>query len=719
MIGLGDQSDRKLHSKIHVVFSLAVLAPSWLIWAKYCNDWYRDPGRFSGYLLAVGIGIFVTLVLTLVLFLVFRWLTKLPALPFASIISAVLLFEYQLFLLPLWGRLLVALWVLLLCGGFGTFLFLHFTDTFKGKRHLIISLVCASGLIFTFVKSLQPGASPHPLNWQYAINSALGPEDLPDPLAHSNQIQSIVAYGPDEDGPFHTEPRDGAKYIKGWEGFAGKDRTAYWGFGPDALPLSGTLFLPEGAGPFPVVALVHGNNKMSTPSDKGYEYLADHLCRRGFVVVNMNQNFFNATWTDLIGGLWGDHLARGWLVLESLDALTKWSATQDHPLYGLLDPQKVFLLGHSRGGEAVAIAAAMSKMPTAPHDGIISSNYDFDIHGVIALASVTRHYLPNGKPLSLDGVNLMAIQGLADADIVSFDGQQQYQRTFISHDAPGIKCAFGILDGNHSQFNSVWKKDLAWPIEPFLAHERVMARDAQERVAKLLVTSFVELIGHNDKTFLPWLIDPVILAKAVPESPILAQHEIASRQSWLDFGFDLNLTKGNTGVRLHSKNLSHWHETMADDRPVICLGWEAVTEGEPPIFILDVQPGLYEGDDLILDLAEGTHSNNARPLTTMEPMDFSIRLTDEQGVSVMVDFSRFGSICPAGKPGVLRKSPFTNGINDEAIFQSFRLPLDKIGNSAPRFDSSRLARVALIFDKGQGNLILGDIGLGASDKLVF
>ena len=40
----------------------------------------------------------------------------------------------------------------------------------------------------------------------------------------------------------------------------------------------------EGAGPFPLVLIVHGNHDMAEFSDPGYEYLGELLASRGFIL---------------------------------------------------------------------------------------------------------------------------------------------------------------------------------------------------------------------------------------------------------------------------------------------------------------------------------------------------------------------------------------------------------------------------------------------------
>jgi hypothetical protein len=54
--------------------------------------------------------------------------------------------------------------------------------------------------------------------------------------------------------------------------------------------------------------------------------------------------------------------------------------------------------GHSRGGEAVAVAAAFNRLSHYPDDATIKFTYNFDIKSIVAIAPVDGQYQPAGKP---------------------------------------------------------------------------------------------------------------------------------------------------------------------------------------------------------------------------------------------------------------------------------------------------------------------------------
>ncbi len=187
---------------------------------------------------------------------------------------------------------------------------------------------------------------------------------------------------------------DGSLLIDGWDGPDGWARTRFWGFDAKALPLQGTVWHPEGDGPFPLVLVVHGNHSMEDFSDPGYACLGELLASRGYVFVSVDENFLNGSILDLLGGPDGgldeENDARGWLLLEHLRQWRAWNAEATSPFHSRVDLDRVALIGHSRGGEAVAVAAAFNRLPRYPDDGTLAFDYGFGIHAVAAIAPVNR-----------------------------------------------------------------------------------------------------------------------------------------------------------------------------------------------------------------------------------------------------------------------------------------------------------------------------------------
>jgi hypothetical protein len=212
------------------------------------------------------------------------------------------------------------------------------------------------------------------------------PLSAPDPGAAGPFEVKTVFYGSGSDRrrpefgqgvAIKTDPVDARpllKDFKDFKGFKAKIRKWYWGFGADRFPINGRVWYPAGPGRFPLVLVVHGNHQMEEYSDQGYAYLGELLASRGFICVSVDENFLNGSWA---GGIGKENGVRGWILLQHLAAWRKWNSTTGNPFLGKVDLDAVALIGHSRGREAVALAAAFNKLKCFPEELCQSTGSSF------------------------------------------------------------------------------------------------------------------------------------------------------------------------------------------------------------------------------------------------------------------------------------------------------------------------------------------------------
>jgi hypothetical protein len=94
--------------------------------------------------------------------------------------------------------------------------------------------------------------------------------------------------------------------------------------------------------------------------------------------------------------------------------------------------QNIALIGHSRGGEAVAIAHRFNTLSRFPDDATVVFDYGFAIRSLVAIAQVDQRY---ARRLHLDPVNFFTIHGSYDSDEPAYHGLRQMNRIALD-DAP-------------------------------------------------------------------------------------------------------------------------------------------------------------------------------------------------------------------------------------------------------------------------------------------
>lgn len=487
------------------------------------------------------------------------------------------------------------------------------------------------------------------INAANLTESKISPLQGTSPGANGNLKFSTFTYGSGKDirreefaegVTYTTESVDGRAFLDNWKKFGGWWRTRYWGFGAKELPINARVWMPEGAGPFPLVLVVHGNHVMQDFSDPGYDYLGEFLASRGMILASVDENFINSSWTDIFGGLEKENDARGWLLLEHLRVWEGWNADSAHPLSGKIDLDRIALMGHSRGGEAVGHAAMLNALDYYPDDATIKLGYHFNIRGIVAIAPVDGQYKPGGSGTKFENVDYLTIHGAQDADVTSFAGAMQYERIKFTDSAYHFKSALYISGANHGQFNTSWgDNDFGVTFKGILNLAQLMPAEEQEEVAKVFIGAFLEATLNDKKDYLPLFADARKGKKWLPESIYLNQFEDSNSQFWVNYEEDFDVKTITDGGLAKGENLSVWRESEIDMKygkkggRAVYLGWnyEKLNDGIDTLWKDGAKPMLadsvlssytirlastsFRPDStavLIFALAESTESSNPK-----------------------------------------------------------------------------------------------------------
>jgi hypothetical protein len=293
-------------------------------------------------------------------------------------------------------------------------------------------------------------------------------------------------------------------------------------------------------------------------SDPGYGYLGELLASRGFIFVSVDENFFNSSLADLADifgpGLEEENDARGWLLLEHLAQWSDWNVDPEHLFSGKVDMDRVALIGHSRGGEAVVVAAALNKLRRYPDDATLAFDYRFNIRGVIAIAPADGQYEPRGRGTPLQDVNYFTIHGSLDGDVQSFMGSSQYSRVELTHDPTGenfhFKSTLYVLDVNHGQFNTSWgRNDFGGFWGMSLDTRPIMDPEEQRLIARVYFSAFLEVVLRENRAYLPIFSDARRAAAWLPDTFYL--HDYADSLDVVVAGFDEDLDPTDAAQRAH------------------------------------------------------------------------------------------------------------------------------------------------------------------------
>ncbi len=548
-----------------------------------------------------------------------------------------------------------------------------------------------------------------------------------------------------------------------------KERKKYWGFGFDSLPINGRVWYPEGPGPFPLVLIVHGNHEMTEFSDPGYGYLGQLLASRGYILASVDENFLN-------GNIRGENDARGWMLLQHLKTWKRFNDSAGGPFQGKVDLGNIGLMGHSRGGEAVAIAAAFNKLSHYPDDATIAFDFHFGIKAVVAIAPVDGQYNPANRPTPLDNVDYLVIHGSHDGDVSAFSGLRQYARIRFNDGAPHFKAAVWMYRANHGQWNTVWGSGDGGRDSPrFLDLRGLIPAEQQRQMAKVYLSAFLEatLKGHSE--YLPLFRDHRVIGGWLPKTIYVTRFMDSGFHALATYDEDVDVATGTApGVTIRAESLATWREGVLPLRSrnpdeghyAVWLGWnnriagpDTMQTGAPAWYSMSVgdslasawQIGSRTALEFSLSPTKGIPEPREAPKDTTSkdstkkaakrapkpppvprkvptaadslPIQLSIELTDSKGTTVRLPLSGYGVTRPPIEVTVLKrrgqdKANFASLA--ELVPQTYVIPLTDFIAAAPAFDPSRLARIRWVFDGTRaGTVVLTDVGLSNIDPLFF
>lgn len=626
------------------------------------------------------------------------------------------------------------------------------------KRNLFSSLfllIVFIGVGYIFYVLSNSGSDPYEKETPLAFadeSGALLPEvSFTNPAAVGSYAVRTFTYGSGTDEQreafstgitFKTNAVDGTWLIPDWEGKKKKWRERYWGFGAENFPLNGRVYMPEGDGPFPLTLIVHGNHSMIDYSDDGYGYLGNLLASRGIIAVSVDENFLNGHWS---GDFRGKEMpARAWLLLKHLEQWRNWNGEVGHELSQKVDMDNIMLVGHSRGGEAVSIAAAYNPLPYFPDQAKEKFDFNFNIKGVVALAPTDYRY---NRKIVLNNINFLSIQGSYDADEVSFWGMRPYRRLKFTDSISRFKSGVYVHHANHGQFNSTWgNSDFGAPSKWLLNLEPLLKEAEQQEAAKVFISAFAEATLKDNQAYRSIFKNVATAKEWLPVEHYLTSFESSDFYTITDFEEDIDITTAIDSTKIQATNIALWKEENLPTRDegsqennVVILGWDnenATNSSEKGMYELTLSADdsipFSTNSSLQFTLGAGNHewldvnltdeqkeAKNDDDKREVHQLDFTVQLTDDNGQTRALKVSEIKGIT---KPLKTRFTKFKFldedmiGNDWEVQLQTYHFPMKTFSNTNPEFNVESISSIKFIFDQTDyGVVVLDEIGVSVED----
>lgn len=543
-----------------------------------------------------------------------------------------------------------------------------------------------------------------------------------DPSQQGNYKVKQLSYGSGNDKQrkeyssdisIRTSTVDVSSFFNNLSGIKKLLRKLYWGFSTTNYPLNGKVWYPEEQGSFPLILMVHGNHLMSDYSESGYDYLGSLLASRGYIFVSVDENFLNESWLDDFNKT--ETYTRAWILLKHLEKWKNWNSSNDNIFYEKVDLDNIVLIGHSRGGDAVATAAIMNNSK--------DSNFNFSIKGIIQIAPGDYYTTNNNISKNLNNINYLVLHGGFDSDIYCFTGAKTYNRVAFTDGNYHFKSSLFIYKANHSQFNSIWgRKDDRAPVSWFLNLKPIMPEEMQMKIAQLYISSFVEATLKEKYEYIPLFKDFRSGKKSLPKDYYINQFEDSNYKYICDFEEDSDKqTATLENCKIKGENLKVWTEKeiplrnkkkSSQETKAVYLSWDNSEKATDKISHYSIQLTEQSLNTLQIDSCKGLfffiYNNRS------DTLDFTIELKTKR-ILVKRTLNNYRILPPMLKTQLTKFNYPYNIEKDsdpEKLMQLIELPFSEFYSENNGFKLDELTEIRFIFDKtNRGEIIIDKIGL--------
>ena len=223
-------------------------------------------------------------------------------------------------------------------------------------------------------------------------------------------------------------------------------------------------------GALPLVVISHGNGH----DFRWYDYLQRHLASYGYVVMAHQNDTMPGPETAAV------------TTVQHTDAILGQQATiGGGVLAGHLDASRIIWIGHSRGGEGVAIA--VDRML----DGVfVPLNYS--LADLVLVSSIAPTDFTGPDFANPHGVNYHFLYGAADGDVSGDPSSEVTQAFHIYERATGFRSSTYVHGADHNDFNCCGFEDFSGPAGT------AIGRPEAQRVTKAVYLALLQHYVHGN-----------------------------------------------------------------------------------------------------------------------------------------------------------------------------------------------------------------------------
>ncbi len=556
---------------------------------------------------------------------------------------------------------------------------------------------------------------------------------------------TTAEYGADHNltTTFIPQGYDGLNFLNGYN-FRLRGRLVF----PDPVPDKTPLVVLAHGNHVPLIIALPGQGSLivdpkmtSDENYRGFTYLQRHLASYGYATLSIYLDeaygYSGVSYPEILG--YGIYI-RAHLILRNIEEVLTNPNIAGGVLTTKIDPTAIYLIGHSRSGEAAINAQALlSGIVPKPADGLPYLIDPSSIRGIISIAPTSIESTPVSA-----GTPFLLIYGSADRDVDGATVPNIWPFTHFDRASGSRNHLIYAIGANHNYFNDSWPySDLTRAVlqpytepivvdlvPPLIDLESLLSRPQQKDLAKAYSLAFLKAYHEQQDAYLAYLTTPPSLLRPTGLDPTIPltgtwtvpEHMTKTVIDNYEDSFSPSFNVSSSGIPITFTGIHNIAEgKLADkelnselaannrffqDTSAILFDWN--TPAEYRFEFTD--PQNIHNSTISLRVAQ--QPLHAQTLALDNDLDFSIGIIDSSGNKSIL---RAGAWLQARR--VYPSSAFRDFYPDpqgeveivwdnttKGVFETFAFPWWAFVAEGQTIDLSSIVKIVLSFGSGSGSI---------------